>query len=389
VRPYRADEPVLRPLEETTRRFVEREIAPLEPELLRTGATGIPDDLRAGLQAKARANGLWCFATPAEYGGAGLTPTQMVAVYEQAVRHAYCLPDPGDGAFGYDPPTFLLGADDEQKRQYLLPSVEQGRQWFVAITEPSGGSDPARSIQTRAEATPSGWRLTGRKQFISRVARAEHGVVLARTAPGRQGISAFIVPVDTPGFSYRPVGVLRDHETYEVTLEEVEIPAESLLGEPGNGFALAQRWLARGRLGLAARSLGVAQLALEMATAYAKDRVAFGSPLSDRQGIQWMLADCAIELHAARLVVQDAALTVEHGAPDVPAKTSAAKLVATETAFRVVDAAIQIHGGIGVCQEMPLEHWFRALRVNRIVEGASEVQRMVIARSLLGGAAKA
>jgi acyl-CoA dehydrogenase len=375
----------LRPYQETTRAFVEREIAPVEVALRADGAAGIPADVRADLQKKAKASGLWCFATPAEYGGAGLTPSQMVVVLEQAVRHTYSLPDPGDGAFGYDPPVFLLEADPAQRERYLLPTVEEGRQWFVAITEPSGGSDPARSIRTRAERTRTGWRLSGRKQFISRVAEAEHGVVLARTgatADKGAGISAFIVPRDSAGFGYRTVAVIRDHDTYEVTLDDVEVPEENLLGEPGRGFELAKRWLARGRLSLAARSVGVAQLALEMSVAYAAQRETFGRPLAERQGIQWMLADSAVELYAARLIVRDAAAAVESGAPS-PLKTSAAKLVATETAYRVVDRAIQIHGGIGLCREMPFEHWLRALRVNRVVEGASEVQKLVIARGLL------
>jgi acyl-CoA dehydrogenase len=307
----------------------------------------------------------------------------MVAVIEQAVRHTYSLPDPGDGAFGYDPPVFLLEANDEQRAKYLLPSVAEGRQWFVAITEPSGGSDPNRSILTTARKTAGGWALNGRKMFISRVADAQDGVVLARSEDG--GISAFIVPVDAAGLSYRPVAVIRDHETYELLLEDVVVPEENLLGELGEGFALAKKWLARGRLSLAARCIGVAQLALEMSVDYAKERQTFGKPLSERQGIQWMLADSAVELHAARLIVRDAAATLERDRTDT-VKTSIAKLVATETAFQVVDRAIQVYGGMGLCQEMPLEHWFRALRVNRVVEGATEVQKHIVARHLFASA---
>ncbi|MDX6234473.1 MAG: acyl-CoA dehydrogenase [Nocardioidaceae bacterium] len=373
----------LRTFEDTIRRFVEREIAPLEIDLRRTGATGLTTEQRAMLQAKAKRSGLWCLATPAEFGGAGLAPTQMVAVIEQAVRHTYSLPDPGDGAFGYDPPVFLLEANDEQRATYLLPSVAEGRQWFVAITEPSGGSDPNRSILTTARKTAGGWALNGRKMFISRVADAQDGVVLARSEDG--GISAFIVPVDSAGLSYRPVAVIRDHETYELLLEDVVVPEENLLGELGEGFALAKKWLARGRLSLAARCIGVAQLALEMSVDYAKERQTFGKPLSERQGIQWMLADSAVELHAARLIVRDAAATLERDRTDT-VKTSIAKLVATETAFQVVDRAIQVYGGMGLCQEMPLEHWFRALRVNRVVEGATEVQKHIVARHLFASA---
>jgi acyl-CoA dehydrogenase len=378
-------DPELTEFAATVRSFVAREIVPVEDELRHAGAPGIPPDTRQRLQRKAKANGLWCFATPAEYGGAGLTATALVVVLEQAVRHTYSLPDPGDGAFGYDPPNFLLEADQQQRAEFLLPTVEQGRQWFVAITEPGGGSDPGRAIQTRAERTSAGWRINGSKMFISRVAESEYGIVLARTGrveDAGAGISAFIVPTAAAGLDYRRVAVIRDHDTYEVVLDDVEVPAENLLGEPGRGFALAKKWLARGRLSMAARSLGVAMLAWEMAARYARDRVTFGRPLADRQGIQWMLAESAVELHAARLVTRDAAAAVERGEP-AQTRTSMAKLVATETAYQVVDRMLQIHGGIGLCQELPLEHWFRALRVNRVVEGATEVQKHIIARDLL------
>jgi acyl-CoA dehydrogenase len=371
-------------LADTVRRFVEREIAPLEEDLRRDGALGIPPDIRADLQRKARTAGLWCFSTPAEFGGAGLSASQLVVVLEQAVRHTYSLPDAGDGAFGYDPPNFLLGADERQRERYLLPAVESGMQCFVAITEPSGGSDPARSISTRAERGPGGWTLTGRKMFISRVGESDYGVVLARTGPGRGGISAFIVEKSTPGFSYRPVSVIRDHGTFEVVLDGVTVPAENLLGAEGAGFALAKNWLAKGRLGIAARSIGVAQLAVEMAITYAKDRSTFGQPLAGRQAVQWMIADSHVELHAARLVIRESAAALDAGVEASGLSSAMAKLVGTETAFRVLDRVIQIFGGMGLCREMPLEHWYRALRVNRIVEGASEVQRMLIARELLG-----
>jgi acyl-CoA dehydrogenase len=370
-------------LASTVRRFVEREIAPREDTLRRDGALGLPPDLRTELQAKAREAGLWCFSTPAEFGGAGLSPVQLVAVLEQAVRHTYCLPDAGDGAFGYDPPNFLLSASPEQQARYLTPGVQTGAQWFVAITEPSGGSDPARSITTRAVRSADGWRLRGRKMFISRVGEAASGVVLARTGPGRGGISAFIVERDWPGFTFRPVAVMRDHGTYEVLLDDVFVPDENLIGAQGDGFGLAKRWLAKGRLALAARSIGVAQLALEMSIDQARNRETFGATLASQQSVQWMIADSHVELHSARLVVGHAAHALEAGSDQADIGSSMSKLVATETAFRVVDRAIQIFGGMGLCRELPLEHWFRALRVNRIVEGASEVQRMVIARSLL------
>lgn len=373
----------------TVREFVTKEIVPYEDELRVSGARGLPDDLVKRLQAKARPLGLWCFGSPAEYGGAGLTAFELVNVLEAAVRHTFSLPDAGHGTFGYDPPAALFGASPEQREQYLVPTIAEGRQWFLGITEPSGGSDPARAIRTRATRTSSGWQLTGRKQFTSRAADAEHGIVFARTSgEDGEGISAFIVPRDSEGLEYRRVDVMRDHHTYEVTLDGVEVPEENLLGKPGQGFALAKDSLARGRLGLSAKSLGVAQMALEMATEYAKERETFGKPLATRQAVQWFLADSLIELRAARWLLWEAAWAVDDGG-DGRVEASIAKLSCTETAYRIVDRAIQIFGGMGVCAELPLEHWFRALRVNRIVEGPSEIHRYVVARDMLGVSARA
>jgi acyl-CoA dehydrogenase len=367
----------------TIRTFLTRELRPLEQEAMAAGLPAVPRERLEPLRQKAKQAGMWCFGTPEEWGGLGLGPIEMVLVLEEASRHTFSLPDAGDGAFGYDPPNILLGGTEEQKQRYLPEAVANGEQWFMAISEPTGGSDPARAIRTKAEPADGGWVLNGRKMWTSRVDQAGHGIVFARTSQeGRDGITAFIVDLPAAGLSWRSVDVIRDHHTNEVLLENVFVPQEQLLGELGRGFALAQRWLNQGRLKIAAQSIGAAQLALDLACEYVPQRETFGAPLSTRQGVQWMLADCDVELRAARGLVWHAAGLLAAG-KDPRHETSVAKLYATEAAFRVVDRALQVHGGIGLTKEMPFEHWLRALRVNRIVEGASEVQRMVIARNLL------
>lgn len=372
-------------LQRTIGNFVRNEIHPVEVEARKAGATQLPRSDVLRLQPKARALGLWCLETPEEWGGAGLESFPFVVAYEEASKHTYSLPDPGCGVFGYDPPNILLDADSEQRQRFIRKTVDEGRQWFMGISEPTGGSDPARAIKTRARRSEGGWILSGRKMWTSRADVAQHGIIFARTAEGRNGISAFIVDMPTKGLSVRQVDVLRDHHTTEVLIEDVFVPNENMLGEEGAAFGLAQKWLVRGRFKIAAESIGVAQSAIEMAAEYAKERVTFGRPLASRQTIQNLLVDASIDIRAARLLLWDAAWRDERG-EDARNAASIAKLFCTEKAFNAVDAAMQVFGGMGMSREMPLEHWFRGLRVNRVVEGPSEIHRMLIARDMLGAA---
>jgi acyl-CoA dehydrogenase len=375
--------PELTLFRETIRDFVRREIDPIEGELRRQNATAIPPDIVKSLQPKARALGLWCFDAPEEYGGGGLGPAAMWVCHEEASKHTYSFPDPGCGIFGYEPPNILKGATPEQKERFLRPTIEEGRQWSVMITEPSGGSDPARTIQTKARRDGNHWILTGRKIFASRADSASHAIVFARTGEGRGGISAFIVDLPAENMDIRKVYVIRDHHSCEVALDGVTVPLDNLLGEEGQGFALAQRWMVRSRLKIAAQSMGVSQVAVEMAAEYSKQRYTFGKPLAARQMVQQMLVDSYIAIKAGRWLSWEAVQKAEKGL-DARHEASIAKLYCTEAGFQILDRAIQILGGMGLSRELSLEHWFRGIRVMRIVEGASEVHRMVLARDLLG-----
>jgi acyl-CoA dehydrogenase len=377
----------LQMLRETVRRFMVTEVKPIE-DTLPHDAVGLPPEQRHALREKAKALGLWCIRTPIEHGGAGLGLLASSIVAEEASKCRMGAYIPACGAFGADPPNVIFLGTPDQIERYAKPMVAGETRAFMAISEATGGSDPARSIRCRAERHGDKYILNGTKMWITGAGSADWGVVYARTGEQGQrgGISSFIVDAKTPGLSMKAIGVIRSYEPYELTFEDVEVPVENRLGEEGQGFQIAEKWLVEGRVPYAAGTIGVAQAALDLAVEWARQRETFGKPLAERQAIQWMLADSEIELRAARLLVYQAAWKADLGQP-MKVDASIAKVFATETAFRVVDRCVQIFGGLGVAKEMPLERWFRELRVKRIGEGPSEVQRMVVARSMISGRA--
>ena len=377
----------LRMLADTIGEFVREEIRPVEARLP-PDAREIPQPQLGELRAKARAAGLWCLDAPAEYGGGGLSVFQSAVITEQMAKHAFSFPAPGGGVFGVSPPVVLYQGSERQIERYVIPTIDQAWPAFTAISEPSGGSDPARAIRTTAVRDGDGYRINGRKMWITGADRARYGVVYARTdqSAGRRGISAIVVDAGTPGMAVSPVAVLRDHWTTEVVFDDCRVPAENLVGAEGQGFALAQQWLVRGRLRYAAQAVGVADEALRMAVEWARQRETFGAPLASRQAVQFAIADARVEITAARHLTWEAAYKHDQGA-GARVEASIAKLYATEMGFRVVDAMMQILGGMGMSKELPLEHWFRGLRVARVVEGPSEIHRFLIARDILGPSA--
>ncbi|MDA8249404.1 MAG: acyl-CoA dehydrogenase family protein [Rhodospirillales bacterium] len=375
----------LQMLQGTVRRFMAQEVKPLEDRLSHDAYT-LPADQLKELQAKARALGLWNVQTSADYGGAGLSLLGQCVVAEEAAKCRMGAYIPACGAFGFDPPNIIYRGTRAQIEKYAIPTAAAGEKTFVAISEAGGGSDPGRAIATRAERKGDRYIVNGTKIWISGAGQAKWGILFARTGPGkgRDGISAFIIDKDRPGLTVRPIPVIRSYYPYELHFENYEVPVENRLGEEGQGFALAETWLVHERPPYAAGTIGIAQAALEIAIAWARERTTFGAKLADRQAIQWMIVDSEIELRAARMLVHQAAARGDAG-HDIKVDASACKVFGTETAGRVVDRCIQILGGMGVAQEMPLERWYRELRIKRIGEGPSEVHRMVLARHLLGG----
>lgn len=375
-------------LRSTARRFMKEKVIPEEDKVEHDAYT-LPEPVLKRLQKEARELGLWYVQTPAEHGGAGLNLLAQCIIAEEAAQCRMGAYIPACGAFGFDPPNIIYKGTPEQIAKYADPVVANGDKTFVAISEPSGGSDPARAIQTRAVRDGDDYVLNGTKVWISGASQANWGVVFARTGSEKQrgNITAFIVEKDSPGLTLTRIPVIRSYSPYELSFENVRVPAENRIGEEGQGFQLAETWLVHGRVPYAAATLGIADAALRLAIDWAKERHTFKTPLADKQAIQWMIADSEIELRAAKLLVYQAAWRADLGY-DIKIDASACKVFATETAGRIVDRCIQIFGGLGVACEMPLERWYREMRIKRIGEGPSEVHRMVVARDLLSGNAK-
>ena len=372
---------------EMIRRFVREEIAPLEDDLDPDASELKPDD-HERLVAKVREMGFYGLDIPAAYGGPGIDLITRTLMALEMSQHRAGLYAPCYGVFGGAGLAQLYEATEAQKERYLYPMLRGEKRGFFALTEPSGGSDPARAIRTTAVLDGDEWVLNGEKTFISGADRADFGITFARTDPekGRDGITCFIIDTDLPGFHVRRVvHTLRSsHYATELEYDNLRVPRANVLGEVNRGFAIANDRLSRQRIPYAAGCIGVAIRAQEMAIDYAKQRETFGDVLASRQAIQWMIVDNEIDIRTARWITLDAAAKAERGEP-FRTEAAMAKLVGSEAGSRVVDRAMQIHGGYGMTKDLPLERWYREMRIRRIGEGPSEVQRLIMARDLIGG----
>jgi len=368
------------------RRFVREEIIPLEAKLDPDAADLEPEDYKP-LTEKTKAMGLFGIDIPKEFGGPDIDIVTRVLLAIEMAQHRAGLYVPCYGTFGGAGLAQIFEANEDQKERYLYPTLRGEKKPFFGLTEPSGGSDPARAIQTKAERKDNGWVLNGAKLFISGADRAQYGIVFARTdaSKGRAGITCFIIDSDTPGFHVRRVvHTLRSsHYATELQFEDLRVPHANVLGEVGKGFAIANDRLSRQRIPYAAACIGVAVKAQELAIDYAKQRETFGAPLATRQAVQWMIVDNELDIRTSLWLTLAAAHKADTGQP-YRMEAGMAKLVASEAGGRVVDRAMQIHGGYGMTKDLPFERWYREMRIRRVGEGPSEVQRMVIAREILG-----
>ena len=368
------------------RRFVREEILPLELKL-DPDADALDAADRDRLISKTKEMGLYGLDIPPEYGGPDIDLVTRTLIAVEMSQHRAGLYAPCYGVFGGAGLAQLFEATEEQKDKYLYPTLRGEKRGFFGLSEPSGGSDPARAIQTKAVRDGDNWIINGSKLWISGADRADFGLVFARTdsSKGRNGVTCFIVDTDTQGFHVRRiVHTLRSaHYATELQFENMVVPETNILGELNKGFAIANDRLTRQRIPYAAGCIGVAIKAQEMALEYVPQRETFGAPLSSRQAIQWMLVDNDIDIKQSLWIVLEAAEKAQRGDP-FRKEAAMAKLVATEAGGRVVDRCMQMFGGLGVAKDLPLERWFREMRIRRIGEGPSEVQRHVIARELLG-----
>ena len=369
-------------LARTVRDFVETRLQPIEKQV--EDRDEIPDEIvreMAGL-------GFFGLPFPEEYGGAGAGDLGYCLALEQFGRTSAAFSNLIGAHTSIGSMSIYLGGTDEQKRRYL-PDLTAGRKIAAfSLTEPSSGSDAA-SIQTTARKDGGRWLLSGTKIWVTNGPIADVVVVYAandRTRGARGGITAFIVEKGFKGFRVGKVDEkmgLHGSKTGELIFEDCEVPEENVLGgEVGAGFRTALGALDIGRVSLSAGAVGTSQYLLELAVAHAKRRKQFGQPIAANQAIQWMLADSAVEIHAARLMVYDAAAKLDRGIR-VSREAAMVKVYASELANRVADRVLQIHGGMGYMKDSPVERAYRDARILRIYEGTSEVQRMIIAEDLL------
>lgn len=378
-----------RMLADLVRRFVRDHLMPLEPAVLVREAGGEDSELtadeRRDLDAVSKDMGLWSLDAPVEVGGHAMPHVALVAVNEAlgSTVAKYVLPP--------DSPNLQMLAKtvtDQQREAYLAPYARGETISAIGISEPAAGADPAgmKTKAVRADDGSGDWIINGRKIWITRADECDFTIVMAITDPekgSRGGMSAFLVDRDALGFNVlRRIAMLGGEYTYEVALDDCRVEGWKLLGTEGQGFGPMQVRLGTRRMEMAAWCIGAAQRALDMMTEYAPQRVTFGEKLSQRQSVQWWVADAATKIHATRLMAYDAAWKLDQSR-DVRQEISMLKVYATEMAGEVIDNAMQCFGAMGMTKEMPLALLAGRVRTMRIYDGPSEVHRMVVARNLM------
>ncbi len=376
-----------RMLKDLVARFVRDELMPLEKSVLEREASGqgaiITEEEKKVLDDKSRELGLWGLDAPAHVGGSDLPVLAMIGVEEEIGRTVtpYVLPP--------DSPNLrmlMATVNEEQRQRYLAPYANGKAISAIGISEPGAGADPA-AMTTRAVREGDEWVINGRKIWVSRAAEADFTILMAVTdreqGATRGGISAFLIDKGTPGFNVvRRIPMVGGAFTYEIALEDCRVPASALLGKQGQGFAPMQIRLSTRRVQMASWCIGLSQRALDMICDYAPQRRTFGTPLSERQAIQWWVADAATRIHACRLMTYDAAWKIDQKR-DVRSEISMIKVFGTEMAWEIIDHAMQTFGAMGMTKELPLQLMASQVRNMRIYDGPSEVHRWVVARNVL------
>jgi alkylation response protein AidB-like acyl-CoA dehydrogenase len=374
-------------IQDAAREFAQKEIAPIAAHFDETGEFPLATVRQMG------ALGFMGIEVPEAYGGAGMDTLAYVLALEEICKvcasHGVIM-SVNNSLFAHG---LVKYGSEEQKQRYLAPVASGQKIGAYSLTEPMSGSD-AGNMRTRAVLSADGthYVLNGRKSWVTSAPYADTIVVFMMTAPEKKhkGVSAFIIETDQPGFARgkkEPKLGIRASATSEILFEDYRCPVENRLGEEGEGFKIAMTVLDAGRIGIASQALGIAEACLEASIAYARERVAFGQPIGQFQMIQQKLADMKCRVEASRLLIYQAALakmaSVQTG-QRYTLEASMAKLFASDTANYCAAEAVQIHGGMGYSQELPLERYFRDAKITQIYEGTNEIQRMVIARNLTG-----
>lgn len=369
-----------RMIRETARDFADREIAPL--------AESVDREHRFPLESvkKLGEMGFMGVFVPEQWGGAGMDFTSYVIVMEEIARACAATSVIMSVNNSLVCAGLLQFGTDEQKKNLLTPLASGKELGCYCLTEPDTGSDAAAQ-RTRAVKRGDEWILNGTKNFISNALYSQWAIVFAMTEPEKKakGITAFLVDTRTPGWETGKPELklgISGSATSQITLADVRVPANRVLGNPGDGFRIAMSLLESGRIGIAAQALGIARAAYEAAVRYSRERVAFGKPICENQGIQWYLCDMAVRLENSANLISKASWLKENGQP-FGKEAAMAKLYASESANWIASKALQIHGGNGYLKEYAVERYFRDARITEIYEGTTEIQRLVIARHIL------
>lgn len=378
-------------MREGVRQWVHDECIPAEKEL----ATRPFKEVLGELRRKARAQGLWCPFIPKEWGGMGLGPlTNALVQMELGESYLGALSMNTQGPDDATMMTLLAHGTEYQKEKFLKPILNGDKRVCYSMTEKAAGAD-ATGMQTRAIRDGDNWVLNGEKWFSSAASVADIAVVMAKTspdAPRHQQFSTFIVELPNPGYQIKrdiktmalegPLSHILGGGHSEIAIENLVVPQANLLGGEGQGFNMGQHRLAYGRLRHGMHNVAMAQRALDMAVAHVTNRSTFGVKLSDRQGVQWMIADCASQLYMARLMLLHIAYKAEKGL-DLRQENSIAKVFLANMVHKVVDTAIQLHGALGYSQDTPLARWYTSIRSQRLVDGPDEVHRWTVGRNAI------
>ncbi|MEX3008672.1 acyl-CoA dehydrogenase family protein [Hoeflea sp. TYP-13] len=367
----------------TVRSFVEKEIYPHEDEVERTGI--VPEDVAEAIKQKTIELGFYACNFPESVGGAGLSHLDFALVERELGRGSMAL----NHFFGR-PQNILMACRDDQIERYLLPAVRGEKMDALAMTEPDAGSD-VRGMKCSAVQDGSDWIVNGTKHFISGAEHADFVIVFVATGEDqtpsgpKKRITTFLVDRGTPGFTIREGYQSVSHRGYKnmvLDFDNCRLPKEQVLGEVDGGFAVMNEWLYATRLTVAAMAVGRARRAFDLALNYAAERKQFGQPIGKFQGVSFQLADMITEIDASDLLTLCAAWRLDEGLP-ANREIASAKVHATEMLAKVTDTAIQIYGGMGLMNDLPLERFWRDARVERIWDGTSEIQRHIISRDLL------
>lgn len=372
-------------IQRSVRNFVNNELKPLEMDVLkneREGRPGLTEAEIKKLQLKAKEHGFWGINTPEKFGGAELDAVSISIIKMEFAKTFVPF------RIGGSADNILYFCNEEQTEKYLIPTINGDRRSCFALTEPSAGSDVS-NIKMTAVKDGKDWVLNGEKIFITYGNEADFAIVFAVTDKEKganNGVTCFLVDREM-GWRSEYIHTMGEWGPATLVFEDVRVPEENVLGELGQGFNLAMQWIGEGRWDIASRCIGVAERVLQMAIETAKTRTTFGKPIADRQAIQWMIADSAVEIEATKWMTFRAAWMVDNGL-DNRHQSSMAKLYGATMVNEVVDKVLQIHGGMGYTKELPIERWYREVRVWRIYEGTDEIQRYIIARNILKGHVK-